>query len=177
LEREKGIFDLLDAFEQIREHANLRLILVGGGKALAECTERARHSQDRIRVLGARPLDEVSRWLAACDVSCLPSWNEGMPNAVVEALASGRRVVATRVGAIPDLITDSRLGHVVEKQSPSELAGALLASLRVPYDPLEVARIANIRSWRDSAAELFDNLRLATGRTPLTSERPIERAA
>lgn len=166
LEQEKGVLDLLAAFEKLAAQSELALILLGDGKARAQCDAAAARAGARIRVLGARPLREVPAWLAACDVLTLPSWNEGMPNVVLEALASGRRVVATRVGAVPDLISSELLGEVVEKQMPDALAAALLRAGQRQYDPVQVTRAAGVRSWRQSAEELHESLLRATGREP-----------
>jgi glycosyltransferase involved in cell wall biosynthesis len=176
LEESKGVLDLLAAFERLNGNENVELVLLGDGKARAACDEASSRSSGRIRVLGARPLREVPEWLAACDVLTLPSWNEGMPNVVLEALASGRRVVATRVGAVPDLLSSELLGEVVEKQAPEALAAALLRAAERDYDPANVARVAGVRSWRESAGELYDSLLQATGRAPRLVEK-LEREA
>ncbi len=166
LEREKGVLDLLEAFERLASHPELELVLLGDGSARARCEAAAAKGNGRIRVLGGRPLREVAQWVTSCDVLSLPSWNEGMPNVVLEALASGRRVVATRVGAVPDLITSELLGEVIEKQRPEQLAAALLRACGRPYEPAQVARAAAVRSWPQSAAELYASLRRATGQRP-----------
>jgi glycosyltransferase involved in cell wall biosynthesis len=175
LEREKGVVDLLAAFEKLNAHESLELVLLGDGTARPLCDAAARAS-GKIRVLGARPLREVPAWVAASDVLTLPSWNEGMPNVVLEALASGRRVVATRVGAVPDLISSELLGEVVEPRAPDALAEALLRAAGRDYDPAAVARTAGIRSWRQSAAELHATLLRATGR-PACVQAPEKEAA
>ncbi|HMJ11560.1 MAG TPA: glycosyltransferase family 4 protein [Polyangiaceae bacterium] len=177
LEETKGVLDLLAAFEKLDRQQNVELVLLGEGKVRAECDAAALRTPGRIRVLGARPLREVPEWLAACDVLTLPSWNEGMPNVVLEALASGRRVVATRVGAVPDLISSELLGEVVEKCAPDALASALLRAAERDYEPLQVARTAGVRSWRESAGELYDSLLRATGQAPRTLEKLDREAA
>lgn len=177
LEQEKGVLDLLSAFAELAAHPHLELVLLGDGKARAQCEAAASAANGRIRVLGARPLREVPAWVASCDVLTLPSWNEGMPNVVLEALASGRRVVATRVGAVPDLITSELLGEVVERQMPDALAAALLRACERAYEPAQVARIAGIRSWRESAAELHASLLRAMGQRPAALDAPEREAA
>ena len=94
--------------------AQVKLVLVGDGSLRGRCEQQAAALPGRIIVAGGRPLDEVGRWVAAADLLTLPSWNEGTPNVVLEALASGRPVVATRVGGIPAVIDGPRLGELVE---------------------------------------------------------------
>ncbi|HUH05905.1 MAG TPA: glycosyltransferase, partial [Kofleriaceae bacterium] len=112
----------------------------------------------RVVVAGGRPLDEIPRWMAACDVLALPSWNEGTPNAVLEALACGRRVVATRVGGVPDVVDAPELGELVEARDPPALAAALGRAASQLYDPAEVARRGARGDWDQSAARLYEVL-------------------
>lgn len=159
LEREKGAFDLLDAFERLaRVRDDVTLVLVGDGAARAEIEARAQVLGDRVRVLGARPHQEIPEFLAAADTVTLPSWNEGTPNAVLEALASGRRVVATCVGGVPDVLGSEVLGTMVEPRAPGPLAAALGESLDRAYSPDEVVAAAGVRSWAESAREVHDLL-------------------
>jgi teichuronic acid biosynthesis glycosyltransferase TuaC len=105
IEASKGVLDLLQAFESIAPRSpDLRLALVGDGTEMPRWREAQLRWPGRIFLPGAQPLAQVARWIAASDVLTLPSWSEGTPNVVLEALASGRRVVATRVGGIPDVL-------------------------------------------------------------------------
>jgi len=126
LEASKGVLDLLQAFEKIAPRSpELRLAMVGDGSEMPRCREAQARWPDRIFLPGAQPLARVARWIAACDALTLPSWNEGTPNVIIEALASGRRVVATRVGGIPDLLDSTLAGEMVSVRRPDELAEAL----------------------------------------------------
>ena len=118
-------------------------------------------------MVGPQPLERVPVWMAACDVLVLPSHVEGTPNVVLEALASGRRVVASRVGGVPDLVTSPVLGALVPPADPDALADALMTELRRPYDPVEVARLGATGGWAASAAALHAVLaRAARGERP-----------
>jgi glycosyltransferase involved in cell wall biosynthesis len=175
LEKEKGVFDLLDAFGTLmsarsakrdsrdakrdsREESDVTLALIGDGSARAEVESRARPFGDRVRVLGSRPHAEIPDWIAAADLLTLPSWNEGTPNVVLEALASGRRVVATHVGGVPDVMHSPELGAMVPPRAPDALARALAETLDQPYDPATIVSIAGVRSWAESARQVFDIL-------------------
>ena len=162
LEAAKGVLDLLDGFARLAaRRPDVRLVLVGDGGARAACAEAAARLGDRLLVLGARPLAEVPRWMAACDVLTLPSWNEGTPNVLLEALACGRRVVATRVGGIPDVVTGPLVGDLVPARDPAALADALGRAVDMSYDAAEVARTGARGGWAESAARLEDSLRAA----------------
>jgi len=156
LKETKGVLDLAAAFEQIAAaHPDIHLGVVGGGAARAALADLAERWPGRVTLSGPRPLAEVPMWMAACDVLTLPSWAEGTPNVVLEALASGRRVLATAVGGVPDLLTDATLGELVPARDVSALASALARAARAEYDPEEVARLGARGGWDDSADRLL----------------------
>ncbi|MEZ4366439.1 MAG: glycosyltransferase [Kofleriaceae bacterium] len=166
LKASKGVLDLIAAFPAVRVALpTARLAIVGGGEAQAEVAAAAAALGDAIVLAGPRPPDEVARWMAAADVVTLASWAEGMPNVVLEALASGRRVVATAVGGVPDVITEPALGALVPPRDPAALAAALIAALPMPYDAELVARRGARGGWDASAAALAAVLRDAAGAT------------
>jgi glycosyltransferase involved in cell wall biosynthesis len=155
---EKGAFDLVRAFISAGPRLeNARLVVVGDGTGLAACRELAREHGQLISFVGAQPHAKIASWLAACDVLALPSWNEGMPNVVLEALASGRRVVATRVGGIPEVVTD-QLGILVPPRDVPALSRALETALGTSYDPDAVSAALNRPDWDGSARLLHESL-------------------
>ena len=161
LKPEKGVLDLARAWDKVaRELPDARLAIVGGGP-MREALEAA--LPPRATLVGAQPLAQIPTWMAACDVVVLPSHIEGMPNAVLEALACGRRVVASAVGGVPDLITSDALGALVPPHQPDALAAALTQALRAGYDPAHVAALGAHGGWEASAAALHAVLVAATG--------------
>lgn len=164
LDLAKGLGELLQAFESVAKHdAGTRLVLVGGGPELSRCQAFAARLPGRVVVAGPQPLDRVADHVAACDVLALPSWNEGTPNVILEAFASGRPVVATRVGGIPDLVTSDALGLLVAPRDGGALADALRVALGRRYDADAIAAAAP-PSWHASASALHDVLRAAVQR-------------
>jgi len=83
-----------------------------------------------VHVLGER--SDVPDLIAAADVVCLTSSFEGLPMTVLEAMALSRPVVATRVGGIPDAVTDGRTGRLVPPGDTDAFAEALIELARVP---------------------------------------------
>jgi glycosyltransferase involved in cell wall biosynthesis len=153
LEPRKGTGELAAAFDRVRARVpEAMLVLVGDGVSSDDVRAQAARWGDRARVLGARPHEEVARWMAACDVLVLPSWAEGTPNVVLEALACGRPVVATAVGGIPDVL-DPRAGLLVPPREARALADALVTALYASWDENEVCACGP-RSWDESAAAL-----------------------
>jgi glycosyltransferase involved in cell wall biosynthesis len=158
LKPDKGVLDLARAWASVPAGT---LAIVGGGPARAALEEAVAGYGDRVRVVGPLPLERVPRWMAACDVLVLPSHAEGTPNVVLEALACGRRVVATAVGGIPDLITREELGALAPARDPAAFGAALARALATPYDPAAVARLGARGGWEASAAALHDVLAAA----------------
>jgi glycosyltransferase involved in cell wall biosynthesis len=161
VEREKGALDLVSAFGLSPLRRAALISMVGAGSASAECERLAKRLGVSLRLAGAKPHAEVADELAACDVLALPSWNEGMPNAVLEALASGRKVVATRVGGVPEIVSSNELGLLVPPRNPPALARALERALGEPYDPAALSARVSIPDWDESARLLHQSL-LAT---------------
>jgi glycosyltransferase involved in cell wall biosynthesis len=162
LKPEKGVLDLGTAWASVlRRIPDATLVVVGDGPLHGELVAMTRPLGERVRLIPRQPLERVPSYLAAADLLVLPSHHEGTPNVVLEALASGRRVVATAVGGVPDLITSPTLGSLVPAGDPDALADALVIALREPYDATEVARVGARGGWAASAAALHAVLKEA----------------
>ncbi len=161
LKREKGVFDLLDAWPLVvdaRPHA--RLFIVGDGPERDAVGARTQ-ALSAVSAVGPVPHDDVAKWISASNLLCLPSWNEGTPNVVLEAHASGRAVVACAVGGVPDLVHSQVLGRLVPPQDSQSLGDALAGALASPAQPDEIRRQAEIISWRESAERIHRTLQEA----------------
>ncbi len=111
-----------------------RAALVGDGpdRGTLEAHAAALGLADRVRFLGER--DDVDRLLPGMDVFVLSSREEGIPNALLEAMAAGRACVATAVGGTPEVLRDGETGWLVPPGSPGALADALEQALSHPGD-------------------------------------------
>lgn len=154
----KGAVDLLRAFQVNADSlSGVELAMVGDGADAELCHLLARSLPVNVRFPGAQSHDRVPLWLAACDVLALPSWSEGTPNVVLEALACGRPVVATRVGGIPALVTPER-GALVPAQDVHALGAALLEVLGRTFEPNALSRGLEQPDWAGSARLLHQSL-------------------
>ena len=155
----KGVQDLPAAWTRaVQAVPEATLVVVGAGPLQGELAAGFAPLGDRVRMVGAQPLPAIPTWMAAADVLVLPSHHEGTPNVILEALSCGRRVVATAVGGIPDLITDPALGALVPPRDPEALGRALALALAHPYDPGAVAELGARGGWDASAAALYEVL-------------------
>ena len=153
LDERKNVVRLADAFGRL---GGGRLAFVGDGALRAQLEDR-----EHVRVVGPVPHGEVSRWTAACDVLCLPSTVEPFGQALLEAMASERSVVATRIGGPPEFVTQAA-GVLVDPFSVDAIEAGLRAAMVLPR-PNSAAR--------EAAAE--HDLRRQAERI----ERVLERAA
>ena len=112
---------------------------------------RARGLDSRVKWMGSRPHDQVATWMGAADVFCLPSLNEGCPNVVLEALFSGRPVVASRVGGIPEMVNETN-GLLPPAGDAEALASALAQALDRPWDAQALRRGVMHLTWEAAAA-------------------------
>lgn len=121
---EKGVFDLIDAVAALEDLHPL-LLLAGprssDERLAAYCGQRLVDA----RLLGTLPEDWLARVMAASDVFCLPSYLDGLPVHVCEAMLSARPVVATAVGGIPEIVVDGENGYLVPPHNPAVLAERL----------------------------------------------------
>jgi glycosyltransferase involved in cell wall biosynthesis len=153
------------------------IVFVGDGPARGPIEEQIRRHDlaDHVLLAGAQPHKSIPLWMAAADVFCLPSHREGCPNVVLEALACGRPVVATEVGAVPDLI-DATSGVLVPPGEPARLAAALGQALSRDWDATALrARVLPL-SWEANARALATALAHAAHQPTTTDQRPMTSA-
>jgi glycosyltransferase involved in cell wall biosynthesis len=128
LAREKGLYELLEAVAAACDAGvALHLTLVGSGpeeQGLRQAT--ALHLLNReVTFAGAAFGVDKAQRLASSDVFVLPSYGEGLPYALLEGMAAGNAVIATAVGAIPDIVVPGVHGRLVEPRDPSAIASAI----------------------------------------------------
>jgi len=165
LSEEKGLPTLIEAAGRLRRKGReFRLCLVGEGPLLGALKARAADLglNERVRFVGREDHSRIGVWLGACDVFCLPSLREGCPNVVLESLSSGRPVVASRVGAIPDLVS-ADTGILVAAQDAEQLATALDKALGRGWNAAQIAASMSAYSWRSAATRYRDAYQVAAG--------------
>ena len=154
IETNKGIFELLSAVKKYKElQSNFKFLICGKGSQLPNAKSyvlenEISHCFDfRGWVTG----DEKISVLADSDILVMPSHREGLPNSLLEAMASGCSVIVSSVGAIPDVITDKEDGLLIERLNVDALAKSLLylvASPEVRYR-IAVSARATVQGHHD----------------------------
>lgn len=123
----KGITELLNAMKQIQEE-NMELLLIGGGKEKDVQMYKKYTNEKRInnaRFIGQIYGKEKLDYLSAVDCLILPSYTEGAPVVLMEAMAKNLPVIATNVGGIPIMIKNGREGIIIKPQSSKEIVEAI----------------------------------------------------
>jgi len=126
LRSEKGIDILIDAFARVRAlRPGMKLAMVGSGKELQALEEQAKRAGVFEDCVWQPATPDVATWLRNIDIFVLPSLNEALSNALMEAMACGCAVVASRVGGNPELIRHGETGLLFESGNTAALAEAL----------------------------------------------------
>lgn len=181
--RQKGHVHLVRALERVAPRfPGLRLLLAGDGELRPEIERLVRDAglADRVRFLGSRR--DVPALLAASDSFVLPSLWEGLPIALVEAMASGLPVVATAVSGTSQVMVDGTTGWLVEPGRPDVLADAISELLR---DPERARRMAatgreRVNRWfsaRRQAEHLASLFAGTAGAAPAPGALPVRAVA
>ena len=147
---EKGTDILIKAWGRFQEWdaGKTVLILIGGGSLETSLRVGIKELgiENTVQFHGRRPHEEIPDWIGACNVFCLPSLREGCPNVVLEALACGRPVVASKVGGIPELLNE-RNGIMTPPGDAEALAQGIEECLNREWNPRELRESAGCLSW------------------------------
>ncbi len=143
---------LVAAFAEVRQsHPNcdLRLLLIGQGEMRGEilsCAESLGVGSS-VQLLGPKTSAEIAEYMAAANALCISSRLEGLPNVLLESLASGLPVVSTHVGGISELLHDGKQGWLVNEGDASGFAAAMSRLLESSPSRAEIASYGSQFSW------------------------------
>jgi glycosyltransferase involved in cell wall biosynthesis len=148
---------------------DIRLVIVGGEaqsgyrRELMALASRLGVA-DRVLLAGKQPYERMPLYFSAADLSVLASYREGCPNVVLESLSCGTPVVATRVGAVPDLITLGQGGAIVPVRDVDILRGVILDTVSKSWSPETVRQSPSVQSWDAVAKRVYRIFVNALGR-------------
>jgi len=129
----KGVEYLIEAMTKVAQnYPESRLVVVGVDFQDGKLQELAQEKnlQERIIFTGSIPPHEIPEYMVAADIFVLPSLSEGFPNVLLEAMAAGLPIVATRAGGIPEIVTDGENGFLVEPRNSQQLADKIMLLLQ-----------------------------------------------
>jgi len=154
----KGHHETIKALGKLPQ--NVRLVLVGDDQKGTKSSQVLRRLTSdlgldgRVIFAGPQPYDRIPLYFNAADVSVLASYREGCPNVVLESLACGTAVVATNVGAVPELLSVPGDGRIVPPRDVNALAKALEDVLNSSGSALSLASGKAVKSWDEVARQV-----------------------
>lgn len=173
----KGFDRLIRAVHELRlQGVSTRLVIagMGGFDTAYESQLRALpsklHLAEHVTFCGRLDQPDLASLMSAADLFCLSSVREGWPNVVHEAMACGTPIVASDVGAIPELLPDDRYGIKVSPTNIVALAQGIHAALHRNWNRNAILEWATSRSWHHAALELANEWGLC-----VSAQSPIER--
>lgn len=137
---QKGQLLLIEALAQaVKTHPSLHLTLVGDGelRPALEAAIAGHGLQDKVRITGWLAESAVKAELKAGHVMVMPSFAEGLPVVIMEAMAEARPVIATAIAGVPELVIPGETGWIVPAGSIDELAAAMRAAADCPTERLD----------------------------------------
>ena len=155
----KGHTYLIDAMSYVLKKRNDVILLIVGSGVLRENLEKKARDlglNEKILFVGGRKHHEIPFWMNSCDLFVLPSLSEGFPTVIPEAMACGKPVIASRVGGVPEIISNSDVGILVNPKEPEILAVAILEMLEKKWKSEYILRHAKMYSWSNLTKQIID---------------------
>lgn len=172
LRKIKGILDLIETMKKLRYEKSskkIRLQIVGDGELKEHITSQIDQNglSGIVSLYGAVNHSDIPIYLNAADILVLPSYNEGCPNIIIEAMNCDVSIVASNVGGIPELIGTYEKGYLVESGNPEKLKDTILYALdEINSKQNSNKRSLNIRDWSKVAYEVEAVLKASLGGDP-----------
>lgn len=157
VDRNKGIYELISACEKLKQDGfDFNISICGNGKDFDKVSKYVLDNNLNcfIKMEGWIGREKKMSFLSKTDLFVLPSYFEGMPNALLEAMAVGVPAIATSVGAIPDVILDKENGYLIEPKNSSALYQALKVAIENPERLKSMRSNARQRIERNHSLDL-----------------------
>jgi len=135
LSREKGVLNLVDAIPYVlKKKSDVYFMICGDGSLAYEIKRKIKinNLEMNTKIVKWIPHEKVPQYLNKLKLLILPSFTEGLPNVILEAMACGTPVLATPVGAIPEIIKDGETGFLLESNDPQHIADRIIELLDKP---------------------------------------------
>lgn len=153
LVREKGIIDLLKAFV-VMERDDVKLLIIGDrfkGERDSYCEEELRRYKEEKNIFFIGDRVDINNLLAITDIFCLPSYREGMPRSIIEAMAMECAVIATNIRGSREEVLNDETGYLIDINSPIQIKEKIEALIN-NKEKLEYMK----KRGRKRAEELYD---------------------
>jgi glycosyltransferase involved in cell wall biosynthesis len=155
----KGHYSLIDAMSIIlKKRKDVMLVIVGDGPLANKLRRRAYvlGIEHNVLLVGRKNHQEIPTWMNASDLFVLPSIEEGFPTVIPEAMACGKPVIASKVGGIPEILSDPSLGVLVNPMDRTEIAESILDALEKKWDSQEIIEHAKKYTWHSLSRQIWN---------------------
>jgi len=156
----KGFHHVIDILPDVtKEIPNLYYVIVGGKTVEGDMTDLLKRKikdlklNPYVMLAGPKPHNELIFWYNAADVFCLYSSKEGCPNVILEALACGTPVVASKVGGAPEIIINEDLGFLVDNKE--QLKQALIKAFNKNWNTKTIVQYGSQNTWDKVARKVI----------------------
>jgi len=145
----KGHQILIQAMVKVMSEVDALCYIVGSGQLEKDLNKEIRNLgfSDKVFLVGGRPHEEIPYWIGASDLFVLPSLMEGNPTVMFECLACGKPFIGTKVGGIPEIITSTDYGLLVEPGDVDDLHRQIMIGLFKNWDENKILEYAVQFSW------------------------------
>jgi len=162
LKEAKGIFELIDGFSKI--HMNfpeLKLVFAGPGTLKQQLIEQAINYdiKGKVELLGSVDHSELPHLMSHARLVALPSYNEGVPNVLLESMACGTPVLASNVGGIPEIINLPHCGILIPPRSSDAVAKGLTQALNTKWSRELIIKHSQQFNWSKNKSQLIKLLK------------------
>jgi glycosyltransferase involved in cell wall biosynthesis len=145
--KEKGIFELIDAFEILqKKYHHIELTIAGDGKDYHRVEERIKDNR-KINAVGHVDGEKKIELFNNSHIYCLPSYSEGLPTSVLEAMVFGLPIITTRVGGLKNFFQNEKMGYFIKVQNIKDLVD------RIEYLLLNMDKSINIGNYNYNYAK------------------------
>ncbi|WOI38744.1 glycosyltransferase [Alteromonas sp. CI.11.F.A3] len=153
----KGIFELLLGIAALEDRSRVKLSIIGAGNSSSSLSDNITSLglQSTVTMKGAIEHSELVQHIQNADALILPSYREGIPNVIMESLATGTPVIATKVGGIPEVVEDRVNGILIEPESSTSVTTGILRAMQTKWYPQKIAHSIAHYSWQQTAQHII----------------------
>ena len=158
LEPRKGHHLLIEALQLLKKQYNMQpsLAIIGAGPAQAQLQTliQSHALQDQVQLVGEVPNQGLPLWYNAANALCLASDREGWPNVLLESIACGTPVIASRVFGTPEVVPSEEIGLLVTPRTPDAFATAIHCALKKSWSQETLVTFASQHTWQQTASQV-----------------------
>lgn len=155
----KGVFELLTAAKKLSdEKIDFELSIIGKGPEESNLASYIAENNlnESIKLIGGVPHELLDQWFSKSHALILPSYREGVPNVIMEALATGTPVVATSVGGIPEVINNEANGILLEDYQPNTIYQGIMSLMNEAWSSEDILKSVESYTWENTSEQFLD---------------------